>query len=1202
MLDQVRERIYVVGIDYRYRYANERVIEFEGWSADEIVGRHVVQLVGPLIFKRLVKPRLDRCFRGENVAFQHWVRTKSGQRQYIDVLFAPFREWDGRITGAIVTIRDKTGQKGLEDELRDQVDLYRQLVENSVVGIAFLRDDKVVFANEAMAAMFGYDGLDDMLARNDVAGFVAGFVVVCDQERMSAFQLAHIDGEKGPAQVEFDGLCKDGRVINVLVSASVTFWNGKPALQLIAVDITRQKDAEHELATTAANFRDVVEGSLQGFFVLQSDRFAYVNRAFTDLLGYSVDELRSSPSDSFYAPHERRRMIDYRVTRLNGDVELEVCEAPETYEVDALHKDGRIVRLQQSARRTDSWFGKPAILVFALDVTDRHRAEQALEDERNLLRSMIDNVPAIVFAKDLQSRFLIKNKAGAAFVGETDTGALIGRSNTDYYPKDTVDTFRARELQVIASGEALIDDEHEVVCPGSGETVVMNGSIAPLRNGDDEIVGIVGVSRDVTRHRQSEAALRENERRFKDFAEVASDWFWEMDADLRFSYLSERASELAGTDIPATLGKRRSDVVMALDENWYRHADDLDNRRPFRDFRYLKRGDDSELFHVSISGVPIFDADGMFLGYRGVGTNINKEVAIQDALAKERNLLRAIIDNVPDAIFAKDLQARYTLSNFFDSAEMGESSPDQVIGRTDFDYYPKAAAARFHEDDIQVMASGVPIIDKVERLERPSDRRSVWYSTSKLPLRSESGEIVGLVGISRDITEAQRLSERLHYQATHDSLTDLMNRAEFERRLERALAAVVLDGRSSVLCYIDIDQFKVVNDSAGHMAGDQLIRQIADVFRERIAGVNATLARLGGDEFGLLIDDCALERAEAIAQDLIDATAALRFAWGDHSFNPSASVGLAVIDRDLRDVSDALARADIACYAAKDAGRNRVRTYRSSDLETHRRHEELLRVASLQQAVENDRLFLMAQPIAPLLERTGLHGEGGGPARRYEILLRLEGKDGEVILPGAFIPAAERYGLMSTIDQWVVRQAIETLQHVLDVDRKVRFNVNLSGQSLTDRAFQKTLLEILSRNRMPPKSLCFEITETAVISHLGQAKRFIGDLRDLGCCIALDDFGCGLSSFSYLKQFPVDYIKIDASFIQNVASDDTDRAIVQAINHVGHVHGIETVAEGVENPRLLQSLRDLHIDYAQGYVVGRPAPLFDVVAGMSGAR
>jgi len=481
----VRERIYIVGTDYRYHYANHRVIEFEGWNAQEVIGRHVVELVGALFFKRLVKPRLDRCFQGENVSFQHWVTTQNGQRQYIDVLLAPFRDWDETIIGSIVTIRDKTEQKELQEELRDQADLYRQLIENSLAGIAIVQDETMAFANQALATMFGYDGVDEMLRQEDPLRFVAEY----DRMRVASGGNALSDGKAGTNQYYFDGVCKDGSVIHILASASRVYWLGRPACQLIAVDVTQQKRAEQALAATAASFRDVVEGSLQGFFALEGDRFVYINQAFSDLLGYSADELRLAPSHMFYAAHEQERMSGYRTRRLEQNIE------PEIYEVDAVHKDGRIVRLQQCA----------------------------------------DNIPAVVFAKDRQSRFLVKNKAGAAFVGEADPSHVIGKSNHDYYPAHLARKFRANELKVMRTAEPLIDDECEITCPATGQITSMNGCIAPLRNVDDEIIGIVGVSHDVSKHHRSEAALRESEQRFRDIAGVTSDWFWEMDSDLRFS-------------------------------------------------------------------------------------------------------------------------------------------------------------------------------------------------------------------------------------------------------------------------------------------------------------------------------------------------------------------------------------------------------------------------------------------------------------------------------------------------------------------------------------------------------------------------------------------------------------------------------------------------------------------------------------------
>ncbi len=1026
--------------------------------------------------------------------------------------------------------------------------------------------------------MFGYAPDDETLIRKDPMSFVAPY----DRGRIRSYYKAHLHGYRGTRQYAYDGLRKDGRIINIVVSSDDVLWRGRWARQLVVLNITKQVSAEQALLASAASFRDVIEGSPQGFYAIEGDCYTYVNQAFADLLGYSVDEMKSAPIESFFAEHEWQHTRQNRSDRFQKDPPSRI------YELDALHKDGHIVRIQQCVRLTENWFGKPAILGFVIDVTDRHRAEQELLEERNLLRSIIDNIPAVVFAKDRDGKFLITNKTGAEFVGESDPANLIGKDNNDFYPPDLVAMFRAAEAEIIETGKPQIDHRDEFICPGTGKVVHVSGNCAPLRNAEREIIGIVGVGLDITERCKAETALRESEQRFRDIADVASDWFWEMDAELRFSYFSDRVAELSGTDIEATLGKKRSEIAIEIDDVCRRHFDDLDHRRPFRNFRYVKHGDDGKTYHISISGVPVFDADGSFKGYRGAGTNITKEVEAQQALAKERNLLRAIIDNIPDAIYAKDRQARFTLKNDFDAKLMGAATPDEAIGKTDFDYYPQEVAEDLYRDDLEVIQSGTPIFNKVEQLVRSEDGEALWYSTTKLPLRDSDHHIVGLVGISRDITDAKHLADRLHHQATHDSLTDLLNRAEFERRLASSLATAKSIGRASILCYIDFDQFKILNDSAGHMAGDQLIRQMASLFQERAKAIQATLARLGGDEFGLLIEDCTFDQGKRIAQDLIDAARTARFSWEGRSFGVSISVGLTRIDRDLRDVDDALAQADIACYAAKDNGRGRLCVYQASDEETQHRHEEVLRAASLEQAIANNNLSLVAQPIVRL-------SDDALPISHYEILLRLQGPDGEQLLPGAFIPAAERYGLMSMIDQWVVQTSLDALADIARPVDGLRFNINLSGHSLTDTAFQDSLRHMLKASSVPSESLCFEITETAVISNLALAKRFVSELRDLGCGIALDDFGCGLSSFSYLKQFPLDYIKIDGSFIKHIADDATDRAIVEAINHVGHVSMLRTVAECVEDELLIGPLRELRIDYAQGLAFGAAEPLSDVL-------
>lgn len=453
--------------------------------------------------------------------------------------------------------------------------------------------------------------------------------------------------------------------------------------------------------------------------------------------------------------------------------------------------------------------------------------------------------------------------------------------------------------------------------------------------------------------------------------------------------------------------------------------------------------------------------------------------------------------------------------------------------------------------------------------------------------------------VARELREAEnrrahrRARETIERLAFQDALTGLVNRHEFEERVKRALAST-REGLRHALLYLDLDQFKIINDTCGHMAGDALLRQLSVVLRTPIRDVD-TLARLGGDEFGILLHDCSLEHARGVAERVLDIIKDFRYSWEHKSFTIGASIGLVMLEDPTQTLSDALRDADMACYAAKDMGRNRVHVYRSDDAELRRRHGEMEWVARLTRALEEDRFALHIQCIQPL---------HGGGERHHEFLLRLREDDGALIPPGAFIPAAERYNLMPALDRWVVSRAFGHLaRREAPVGAGEAFFINLSGATLSDDQFAAFVTPELEAHGLPPAAVGFEITETAVIADLARALEFMQQVRALGCRVALDDFGSGLSSFSYLKTIPADYLlKIDGGFILDMLDDPMDGAIVDAINRIGHVAGLKTVAEFVESEALKQRLAELGVDYAQGYAIHRPEAVDEPDGGPCAAR
>lgn len=429
-------------------------------------------------------------------------------------------------------------------------------------------------------------------------------------------------------------------------------------------------------------------------------------------------------------------------------------------------------------------------------------------------------------------------------------------------------------------------------------------------------------------------------------------------------------------------------------------------------------------------------------------------------------------------------------------------------------------------------------------------------------------------------TEAYNLTQTIAYQAAYDSLTGLLNRNEFDTRLRQAVKRVQERGIPAVLAYLDLDQFKILNDTAGHLVGDQLLTELAQLLQQNMRSSDS-LARLGGDEFGLLLEGCSLEQGRRLSQLLVDRINDYHFTWRGRRFQVGGSIGLVPISGDVVNVLDLLSRADLACYKAKDMGRGRVYIAAQDDTELDRQHLELVHIANIPQAIEENRFHLMEQPIISLLDSTHRH---------VEILLRLQDEHGNMVSPNLFIPMAERYGMIGLIDRWVVKTVL-TNYHRYYPDANTMVAINLSGSSLSDERFTEYVVQLLHQSLMPAEYLCFEITETTTISQLDQALKFIATLKQLGVSFALDDFGSGVSSFGYLRQLPVDYLKIDGELIRNIESEEYICTIVDMVNQVASMMGMETIAEFVENDAVLARLRSLNVSYAQGYGIGKPTPL-----------
>ena len=453
-----------------------------------------------------------------------------------------------------------------------------------------------------------------------------------------------------------------------------------------------------------------------------------------------------------------------------------------------------------------------------------------------------------------------------------------------------------------------------------------------------------------------------------------------------------------------------------------------------------------------------------------------------------------------------------------------------------------------------------------------------------------------MLGIKNDVlvdelknkmVKIEGMTGELSYQASHDMLTGLINRREFEARLEKAVADVRRNGRNHVLCYMDLDEFKVVNDTCGHVAGDALLQNLAKHLEGKIRSTD-TISRLGGDEFGLLLPLCNIDKAREIANKLREIIKSFQFVWGGKSFDIGVSIGLVEINTNMRTLNDILKAADSACYVAKDLGKNRIHIYQDDDIQLTQRLGDMHSAQAVQKSLADDRFVLFAQEIrSNHTSKIKWHGE---------FLVRMLGENDEIIPPDKFIPAAERYHLMVDLDKWIINKAFRYIKQLEEkYDGAVLCAINLSGQSICDHDFLNYVVSELDASGVLPNSVCFEITETAIVSNFFYAEKLLENLKGMGCSFSLDDFGSGLSSFGYLKKLMVDYLKIDGSFVKSMLDDDKDYALVKSINQVGQEMGMKTIAEFVENETLHKALIDMNVDFSQGYGISKPVPLDSLV-------
>ena len=588
---------------------------------------------------------------------------------------------------------------------------------------------------------------------------------------------------------------------------------------------------------------------------------------------------------------------------------------------------------------------------------------------------------------------------------------------------------------------------------------------------------------------------------------------------------------------------------------------------------------------LAAKGEAVFDDGGKVTSLRGTVQDISHQRALVQQLEQQHELLHVTLQSIGDAVITTNGVGEVTWLNPVAERMTGWLN-EEACGRplAQVFHIVHEETRRPSPDPVEHCIHQGSIAGLTERtvlISRTGEEFGIEDSAA--PIRGKQGDLLGVVLVFHDVTEQRRLSGEMSYRATHDALTGLTNRAEFEARLARTLDKAHQEQSEHALMFIDLDQFKLVNDACGHSAGDQLLQQVAKLLRDAVRARD-TLARLGGDEFGVILERCTAEQAQRVAQKICDRMDGFRFIHDSRRFRIGTSIGLVSLDNRWSSPAAVLQAADASCYTAKEAGRNRVHIWFDTDATMRARNGQTQWATRLEQAIDEDQFVLHAQQIFPLATAPG--------GLYAEVLLRMVEVDGGLVAPGAFLPAAERFHLASRIDRWVLRRVVNLLVSQADLSAIDTLCVNLSGQSIGDRAFHRQAVQILAAAGPEIcKRLCLEITETTAVTNMTDAALFVEEVRALGVRVALDDFGAGASSFGYLKSLAVDLLKIDGQFVRDVMDDPLDDATVRCFVDVARVVGVKTVAEFIDKPAVLARMKEIGVDYGQGFLLHRPEPI-----------
>lgn len=900
---------------------------------------------------------------------------------------------------------------------------------------------------------------------------------------------------------------------------------------------------------------------------LSDGKIVEVNKGFCHISGYLPDEIMGkNASDLWEVPEEREQFMA------------------------KMKKDGHITGLIHKFRSKDGTIltGSLSAVILQIDgekysfsiiqdITERRQVEEALQVSEERFRILYDNNPLMLFTIDEDGKVLSVNQYGIDQLGYSKE-LLIGKPVINvFYEED-----RPTAQEYLKQCFAVPHDVHKWELRKirrDGTVIYVRETVRVVDDVEGKPMAMV-VCEDITDYKEAEKSLLESEARLKEAQHVAEIGSWELDLISNTLYWSDevyRIFDLEPQEFEATY-EAFLEHVHPDDRAFVNKAytDSVKNKVPYNITHRLLVKDGTIKF-VNERCHTYYDDAGKVLRSVGTVQDITERKLTEETLRESNERFTASFEDAAIGMVLVSLDHRIMEANQVFCSMLGYTK-NELLGVLFKDITHPDDVDKSLDQHNKLIAGEIDNYHFEKRYIHKQGHE-IWGMLSTSLVRDKYTTPLYVIAQIQDITERKWADEQLSYQASHDALTGLVNRHEFERRIERLLSTVKQDKRGHALCFMDLDQFKVVNDTCGHIAGDELLRHLGQILQGAVRHRD-TLSRLGGDEFGVLMEHCSLDDAHRVATSLLKAIQDHQFVWEGRVFKVGVSMGLVPITSVTANLTELLKQADVACYMAKDKGRNRIHVYHAEDAELAQRHGEMQWVTRLNHALEEDRFCLYAQSIMPLDGSTDIH---------YELLLRMIDEKGKIIPPGALLPAAERYNLISKIDRWVINNTFALLADNPVFLKQIDFcSINLSGQSLTTPDVLDFVVTQLDESGIQGDKICFEITETAAISNLNSAINFISTLKKWGCQFALDDFGSGLSSFGYLKNLPVDYLKIDGMFVKNIVDDPIDHAMVKSINEIGQVIGMKTIAEFVENDEIKGMLREIGVNYAQGYGIGKP--------------